>query len=198
MIQTVILAAGFSTRFGNNKLLMEFHDEPLYMHMVREVLTLKEHRSDMDGIVVVTQYPEIEDGLKEFPLLTAHNYNSREGISSSLKTGVKKLQLQQFGIEPKDFLLCCVADQPYLRWQTMDEMLKQYLCSQKSIGRMVYKSQYGNPVVFSGKYIQEIMNLSGDVGGKQIIKRYPQEVYNYQITDPLELKDFDTPQDIIS
>lgn len=53
-------------------------------------------------------------------------------------------------------------------------------------------------MVFSGKYIQEIMNLSGDVGGKQIIKRYPQEVYNYQITDPLELKDFDTPQDIIS
>ena len=51
----------------------------------------------------------------------------------------------------------------------------------------------GNPCIFSKKYYRELMEITGDKGGKQIIKRYPEDVTYLKISDERELQDVDVP-----
>lgn len=50
----------------------------------------------------------------------------------------------------------------------------------------------GNPCIFSRKYYQELMEITGDKGGKQIINRHPDDVVYLEIKDARELVDIDT------
>ena len=46
--------------------------------------------------------------------------------------------------------------------------------------------------IFSRKYYQELMEITGDKGGKQIINRHPDDVVYLEIKDARELVDIDT------
>ena len=48
-----------------------------------------------------------------------------------------------------------------------------------------------NPAIFSVSLKEELQKLSGDTGGKQIIKRYPQYVSVCETAENKELIDFD-------
>lgn len=50
----------------------------------------------------------------------------------------------------------------------------------------------GNPCIFSRKYYQELQEITGDKGGKQIINRHPEDVAYLEIEDAKELVDVDT------
>ena len=49
----------------------------------------------------------------------------------------------------------------------------------------------GNPAIFHNRYYGELMKLTGDQGGRRILKVHPEEVWQYQMKNPKELKDFD-------
>lgn len=46
-IQLILLAAGFSKRFGENKLLVMLQGKPLYLHMLENLVELKNKRKDI-------------------------------------------------------------------------------------------------------------------------------------------------------
>ena len=43
------------------------------------------------------------------------------------------------------------------------------------------------------EYYQELMEITGDKGGKQIINRHPEDVTYFKIEDARELQDIDIP-----
>ena len=55
----------------------------------------------------------------------------------------------------------------------------------------------GNPCIFSQKYYQELMEITGDRGGKQIIKKYPEDVAYLFVGDARELQDVDVPDALL-
>lgn len=56
----------------------------------------------------------------------------------------------------------------------------------------ILNNKTGNPCIFSRKYYQELMKITGDKGGKQIINRHPDDVVYLEIKDARELVDIDT------
>lgn len=49
---------------------------------------------------------------------------------------------------------------------------------------------------FSGKYYPELLALTGDTGGKRVMRKYMQDVALLEVPDKKELTDMDIPPDI--
>ena len=199
------LAAGFSRRFGSNKLLHEWNGKPLFRHTLDTLKELQEKREDIVSVAVVTQYPEILFQCRELGILCRENLHSEEGISSSLKLGIlasddivsegpEADQETEEGRQVQRAYMFFVSDQPFLSAETIEKMLDCYREGEDSI-LCAFADKPGNPVIFHEKHREELLLLSGDVGGKQVMKRHPDEVKFFPV-DPLELRDIDAETDL--
>ena len=66
-------------------------------------------------------------------------------------------------------MLFTVADQPWLRWKTVFGLMDVFLRDRKGIACVEHDGKTGNPCVFFEKVYEELMKLSGDVGGKRVV-----------------------------
>ena len=155
----IMLAAGNSRRFGSNKLLYTIEGEPMYRHILSELMrvrkALKEQKHTCE-ITVVTQYEEIAAEAEKCGAQVLYNLHPDEGISSSLKIGLSRNR-------EMDACLFTVSDQPWLRGETILALLEVFLKEGKGIACVEYDGKLGNPCVFSERYYGELMGLEGDV-----------------------------------
>lgn len=96
----------------------------------------------------------------------------------------------------EDFYCFFVADQPHLRADTVNRFLDGFLRSGKKIGCLAKGDTTGNPVIFHETYIPELMCLTGDTGGKRVLKRYPEDVFLCDVEEELQLYDYDSRQSL--
>ena len=76
--ELILLAAGFSRRFGENKLLYPVEGVPMYLRAAKLLLRLKRQRQDIRGIRAVTRYPEIRRELRRRGIPTVRMNTARE------------------------------------------------------------------------------------------------------------------------
>lgn len=191
MVNLIYLAAGNSRRFGSNKLLLPIAGKPMYRHGLSILMELQQESAEICRLVVVTSHEEIRKELCEEPLCLVWNEKSREGISTSIRCGLDALEKQ----EPSWYFFF-VADQPYLRKETLVGFLRNFFQSGKPIGCISYNGNPGNPVIFSTHFFDELYGLSGDSGGKQIVNRWSEQCFFYEARDSRELMDIDYKEDL--
>ncbi|MEG0688788.1 MAG: nucleotidyltransferase family protein [Hungatella sp.] len=179
----VLLAAGDSRRFRGNKLLYEWQGKPMYRHIVDQIASLPAD-CFMEKIVV-TQYETVKADLESRGYRAVENHESTRGISHSIQ-----LALQSFP-DAQAAVCFAVCDQPYLKTETLSQLICGWQNSKKGMGCLSYQGEPGNPAIFSKQYWEELMNLEGDVGGKCIIRAHPEDLYSYEIEDAKELEDVD-------
>ena len=183
----IMLAAGNSRRFGSNKLLYGIDGMPMYRHILLELKKVKaalEEQGHRCEITVVTQYEEIAQEAEKLGAWFLYNLHPDEGISSSLKIGL--------GVNREmDACLFTVADQPWLRWETVFGLVDVFLREGKGIACVEHDGKTGNPCVFSKKYYGELMELSGDVGGKRVVVAHRGDVAVMKVEDGREMVDVD-------
>ncbi len=188
------LAAGFSRRYGGNKLLDHvIEGRPMYRILLDRLIDLLETGAVKGDLVLVTQYEEILQKMDELDVCTAVNPDPGRGISSSLQTGIQALQ-ERGGIGEEDFLVCFTADQPYLTKETVLSFLEGLTKSGKTLGCVSDGRELGNPCAFGAEWIPALMELTGDRGGKRILRMHPEEVYVYAGARSEELNDIDLKQ----
>ncbi len=196
-LSMVYLASGYGSRFGGNKLLERLGDKRLFEHGLLTLFGIQESLEKELGllseVILVSQYPEILDFGEKLGLKTVENPYAAEGITASIRLGTK------MAAEDGDYLLYSVADQPWLKGETVKNFLDCFfrlsLQGKASIGCLCAEGRRGNPAVFHRRYREELLALTGDKGGSQIIKRYPGQVMEYPAS-PKELADIDCRQDI--
>lgn len=199
-LNIIYLAAGFGSRFGVNKLLYQIDGKPMYRHTLDRLLRLMKDMDMPCKLIVVTQYDEVEDDVKAYCLsldrikkeneiLVVRNEHSERGISSSLQCGL-------LADDNAEAYLCCVADQPYLKEETLRNFLKHYMENSRGIGCISHGGGYGNPVIFAAKYREELLKLKGDQGGKQIFRSHLNDIMLFEVTDAHELADIDLLSEI--
>lgn len=189
MIYLIYLAAGKSSRYGKNKLLEPVDGKPMYRHLLDILAMMKEDEPHRYELIVVTAYDEIAEAVSGLPLKVVKNEHQELGISHSIRLGIEACG----EVGRHDHLLFAVADQPYLSEEELYGFLHMYLRSYKGIGCMSYDGVPGNPVIFQGKFVPELLALSGDTGGKAVVKEHPYELYLYEADSAESLKDIDTP-----
>ena len=183
-VALVLLAAGSSIRFGGNKLLHTIEGKPMYRHVTDEVAGMC--RSLFYRKVLVTQYQELADDQELHDYQIIRNHNSRAGISHSIQLAVKALAADS-SVSGICFAVC---DQPYLRGETLYGFIEAWKHSGKGMGCLGAGDMLGNPAVFKREYFPELLSLTGDTGGKRVIRKHPEDVFVFPASQK-ELEDID-------
>ena len=184
-INLILLAAVNSKRFNGNKLFAIYKNKPIYMYIVEKVVNLK-----INKIICVTQYEEIKEALLNTNINVVMNNNSNLGISSSIKIGIN------FD-KNADGYMFMVCDQPFISIQTLNSVIDNFIKGDKGIVCVGCGNNKGNPVIFSKKYINELLSLEGDNGGKVIIKGNLNDLKIVNINNRIELVDIDTQEEFV-
>lgn len=154
-VGAILLAAGRSSRFGENKLLYPVEQTPM-AERAMELLT----RLPVWKRVAVTGYEEVAAMAAQRGILPVINSHPEEGISRSLQMGMRALP-------QADGWLFLVADQPWLRAESVSRLIWRWQQSPRNLAALCSGGQIGNPVIFSSAYASRLLSLSGDKGGKK-------------------------------
>ena len=202
MIHIIYMAAGNSRRFGSNKLFYELDGKSMYRHLLERLIEIKDRYNKLKSdspvidITVVTRYREILDYCSSIPDCHAVlSPDSEKGISYTIKAGIMAVQ-EQKKTGMQDYYMFAVADQPYLKSQSVIKLIDKVL-ENKGNMRLVFSLRcgdaVGNPCVFHSSLISQLLSLEGDKGGRSVAKKY--DCVYVDIADELELMDIDTLSD---
>ena len=181
-IGCVVMAAGNSRRFGENKLTYAVQGRSLILRALEAVPAELFH-----NVVVVTQYPEIMRLAAEFHFSALHNPHPELGASHTLQLGLTQLR-------DCDGVLFMVSDQPMLRRETVADLIRFWTQQPNSIAAVGHNGVRGNPCLFPARFFPELMELTGDRGGSAVIRRHEEALVLLE-TGAQELFDIDTPEE---
>ena len=163
-----------------------------------------ESNNPVIDITVVTRYREVLDYCACIPDCHAVlSPDSEKGISYTIKAGIMAVQEQKKTeknsgslhntAETEDYYMFAVADQPYLKSQSVIKLIDKVL-ENKGNKQLAFSLRcgdaVGNPCVFHSSLISQLLSLEGDKGGRSVAKKY--DCVYVDIADELELMDIDT------
>lgn len=177
-IAVILEAAGNSTRFGSNKLLHIMEDgRPMVASIFDAVRPLDVYKK-----ILVTQYDEVAVLAGDLEIVM--NDRPDLGISRSMQLGLT-------AAGDSDAYMFCVCDQPGLKTATLERMIEAYKKGTAGIVSLSWKGKMCNPKIFSSRYKEELMKLSGDTGGRQIIASHKDDILLVEAVSEDEVKDID-------
>ena len=180
-IGCLVMAAGNASRFGKNKLAAELDGKPLIRHALEAV-----PRHLFSQVVVVTQYPEVEDMAREFGFTPLRNDHPDYGISHTIELGTKALQ-------QCNAILYMVSDQPLLDDASVERIVECWRNHPCNIVGAAHNGKRGNPCIFPREFYDELLALEEDHGGNTVIRKYPERLLTGEVAQE-ELTDVDTPK----
>lgn len=179
-IGCLLMAAGSASRFGQNKLLTPFREKPLVQWALESIPAER-----FSQVTVVTRYPEIEKMAGEYGFACIRNEHPEWGASYTIRLGTEAMQDCRA-------ILYLVADQPLLDVASVERILETWRSNPCSIVAAAHRGKTGNPCIFPREFFGQLMELEGDTGGKQVIRRHPDKLCTVELTAD-ELADCDTP-----
>ena len=189
MIPAILLAAGESNRMGQPKQLMPFGRGTILERTIDNLLD-----SAVSETIVVLGYrgEEVRKTIAGKPVKIAINPDYKQGMSTSIIAGLKQIDKRARAV------LIALGDQPFVDSQTITSLVEAFIANKKGIIIPVYQGRRGNPAIFAIKYKSELLNLKGDVGGREIIKRHPDDVLEVAVNCEGVLLDIDTMESYTS
>ena len=191
MISAVILAAGESRRMGKkNKLLLRIGKEALLVKLVKAVCA-----SDVGQVLVVIGHEaeKIRQELNDFTLSFVYNPNFSEGMTTSIKSGLKEAS------PDCDGFLICLADMPFINTPDINKLIHAYVKNRIKEKRLivvpVFQGHRGNRVLFSSEFRNDILEHKKESGCKEIIMNNSASVKEIEMGDDNILLDVDTLED---
>ena len=183
MISAIILAAGESNRMGQPKQLMSFGQSTVLEQAVDNLLN-----SAVSETVVVLGHraEEVRKAIAAKPVKIAKNPDYQQGMSTSIIAG---LNLIDSGAQA---VMVALGDQPFVDSQTINNLIEAFVAHNKGIAIPVYQGRRGHPVIFAIKYKDKLLKLKGDIGGREIIARHPDDVLEVAVNCEGVCIDIDT------
>ena len=184
-IALVLTAAGSSKRFGSDKLAYPIDGKPMLLHAL-ELYDRLSDRFVSRTVVLRTGAEERRMVAERMEYRVAENPDAERGIASSVIIGTE----DALKSDP-DGILYAVGDQPRVTEKTVNALIDAFTEDPTRIVAPVANGRRGNPVLFPKDLFPELLSISGDVGGSQVIARHRGRLATIEV--PLkELDDIDT------
>ena len=184
-IGAIVLAAGFSSRFGGTKLCARLSSGTTVLQQ-----TVSTIQSAISQVLLVTR-PEIQAAITDHSHHIEVFTEAEKGMGASLAFGMRQA-LQHYDW---DGCLVCLADMPFIQPETY-LALAQAL-DPDNIVLPVYGGKTGNPAGFGRNFFAALSGLDGDQGGRNVIRDNPDTIVRIAVNDPAISRDIDTPEDLI-
>ena len=188
-VSAVVLAAGNSTRMGEPKQLLLLGGRTLLERTLENV-----RAAEVDEVVLVLG-AFAEKIRQELPavffdaLKVVVNRDYEQGMARSLREGLAAV------IPQMDAALIVLADQPFVRPETIGRIIERYRQSDAEIVIPFYEGKRGNPVLLDRSVFAEAMALQGDVGFRALFGRHVAGIVDVDVADEGVLLDIDSRDD---
>jgi molybdenum cofactor cytidylyltransferase len=190
-IEGIILAAGLSTRMGVPKLTIEIEGIPIIRRVVRAALESELHRvilvlgpadsRSVEALGPVATDPRLSQVVNPCP---------QEGMSSSMRTGMKSLDSEAAGV------MILLGDQPGITGDIINRLLASFRTEGTKIIVPYVLGRRTTPVIFPATLFPELMEEAGDIGGRNVLKRHADQVVELEMGQEYDDTDLDTPEDL--
>lgn len=174
------MAAGFSRRMGEDKLLLPYRGKTLLEGAMELIDSIAFHQRLVVSTPVRLAAVAVPAGFAAIP-----NHNPDAGQSESLRLGV--------AAATGDAYLFFTADQPLLDRETVG-----WILAHGDGERIVYPTVEGrpaSPALFPARFRAELLAQRGDAGGRAVRAAHPEACLPLEAPHPLHLLDIDTRAD---
>jgi molybdenum cofactor cytidylyltransferase len=181
VISGILLASGFSTRMGQEKLLLPVEGVPMIARVAQAV-----SESQVEEQILVYRKREIKQLIHKSITKAVHNPSAVLGQSEAIKIGLHHIS---------GYSKCCLffmGDQPYLNAAVINRIIAAWNHHPDKIIVPLYGDNPGSPVLFPARYYPSLMEIQGDQGGREVVKKHLDHVVFIEIDDQKAGLDADT------
>tara|TARA_Y100000590_G_scaffold219095_1_gene248191 strand:- start:2256 stop:2828 length:573 start_codon:yes stop_codon:yes gene_type:complete len=188
VIKVILLAAGESKRLkGENKLIKIYKNIPLINHTLNTLL-----KSKVNKIIIVLGYQhkiikKIIKKNKKFIFIINKNY--KDGIASSIKTGLKKISKKDKGF------IVVHSDMPFIKISDINKIYQSINKTKFLVHALKFKNRVGNPIGFKTSILNKFKKIKGNFGAKFLVKRLNKNTNFIKVSSKKIFKDFDYKKD---
>lgn len=184
-LHAVVLAAGASGRFGSPKQLISIGGRPLLREIVARAAALVGAHVT---VVLGASADALESLLGDSSATVVLNSDWREGISSSIRSGIARLPPEC------DAVLLLLADQAAVTIEDLRRLDAAWRARPDRLAAAAYSATLGVPAIFPRARFAQLLALRGDRGAKAILDSAREQL----TAVPMEnaALDIDTPADL--
>ncbi|NQY21701.1 MAG: nucleotidyltransferase family protein [Campylobacteraceae bacterium] len=184
-ICALVLAAGFSKRYGSDK---RFSGEEALI-----LKTLKNIIKTFDSIYLVHRNSDekLLNLLKDLPLKLIKAPVEDICLGTSISVGIEYIKNTQIKYDACAIFL---ADMPFIKEETINKI--KSLQKNNEIIRPSFNEKAGHPVVFSNSFFKELILIKKHEGANVIIKNNLKSLALIEVADSGVLEDIDYPESI--
>jgi len=184
-ITAILLAAGSSSRMGQPKQLLTYEGKSLVRRAAEAAVASRARQ-----VLVVTgaASQRVDAELAGLAVMLVHNDDYAEGMSTSLRAGLKAVRPEV------DAVVVMLADQPFVDTSVIDSLIDLYEQSHAKIVRPRYGGQPGNPVLWDQSLFADLQLQTGDQGGRALLQQHAAEIAWLDLPDANLQTDVDTPE----
>jgi|ERR671919_1137585 molybdenum cofactor cytidylyltransferase len=187
MISAVVLAAGNAQRLGREKLLLPLRGKPVLQWVLESALA-----SELDEIICVMREltsTQRQLNISDERLLWLTNYAADRGQSTSVIAGL-------WATNPRsDGVMFLVGDQPLLPKELINSLIEKFRTGSAWIVAPSFNKQPRNPVLFRRGLFPELLQLTGDRGGRGLIDKHKNRTALIEWKDEMPFLDLDVHED---
>lgn len=179
----ILLAAGRSTRMGSeNKLLAAIDGQPMVRHAAQAA-------EQAGRVICVTGHEasSVREALSGLDITFAHNPAFAEGLSASLRAGIRALA------PDVTHAVILLGDMPGVTPAMIARLADAARENPRAIIAATANGRRGNPVVWPKAFFEQLMAVSGDKGARDILEENAGLVVSIEIGEAASL-DIDTPE----
>jgi molybdenum cofactor cytidylyltransferase len=181
-IGALILAAGFSSRFGADKRKAVLPNGKTVLQQ-----TVENVSSGIDDVLLVVRNADeqLPDGVNS--IIARH---AALGMGHSIADAVSAIS----AANAWDGCLICLADMPLIRSETYRKIANSL--TPETIVVPYFEGQRGQPAGFGSSFFSELSALTGDQGGRQILAQNGSVIRRLELSDQGIVLDIDRPEDL--
>ena len=191
MLNSLLIAAGLSSRMGKFKPLLIYKNEPVIISIIKKLVSFSSYVFIVTGFkekelieVIVNHFPESELNNK---IVFVFNQNFEKGMFTSLQRGLSKVKVC-------DWLLYHFVDQPQIPQSFYNDFISQTDDKFDWI-QPSYKNIKGHPVLIRKSLFKYIINAEENSSLKEITNSVKINKKVWDCNYKEILVDIDTPED---
>ena len=184
-LQIIVLAAGFSSRLGQNKALARVHGVSLLRRALTTAASLGASRIT---VVIPRHAARYRREARGLPVNWAVNTRRAQGLSSSVRAGIAAARRSAA-------ILIMPADLAGLKGRELQRLVHRWRAAPRRLAARRIDRSGGIPLILPRRLYGKALAIEGDTGLRHLIGELPAD-QRVLVELPSAAADVDTPEDL--